>query len=76
MYDDLNFNVEVVCQYFVDFAPNIAIAVFVLPAVLLTLVNYFVLDLGTESYYLPTLIWYVVIISAFSRISNSLEKCK
>lgn len=60
MYIALNAKIERLFDFIDIFLAKLTVAAFPLFAVLLTLVNYFVLDFGTESYYLPTPMLYVL----------------
>lgn len=53
MYIALNLKIEQMSEFLDFFLSKVAIAGFLPPALLLTLVNYFVFDLGAESFYLP-----------------------
>lgn len=58
-YTALNLNIEKVSKFLDFFLIKVAIAGYAPSSLFLTLVNYFVLDLDTESYHLITPMWYV-----------------
>lgn len=59
MYIELNKQIEQMSRLFHFIAMKISVPSTTIPALLLTLFNYFILDLGNESYYLASPMMYV-----------------
>lgn len=58
-YCKLNAEIERVSEMYYFFAMKLSLPVAILPATILTIVNYFAFNMGDESYFLPYQIVYV-----------------
>lgn len=60
-YRQLHAKIEQMCRFFNITLVQITVPMFVLPVLFVTIFNYFILDLGDESFYLSSPISYVIV---------------
>lgn len=56
MYIEVNKQIEYMSNVVYLFVAKLTVPGLIIPALLLTLANYFIYDLGDDSYYLPILV--------------------